>query len=51
MKKRIERYILEGPWESRFLRRMKIIEQRVVWPFVVLAAVYFGYISFRIFTR
>jgi len=51
MKKKIERYILFEPWEERFLRRMKIIERRVIWPFLALATAYFGYISFVILTR
>jgi len=48
---KIKNYILNGPWESRFLKRMKKIELRVIWPLLAFAACYFGYISFVIFTR
>ena len=40
MKKRIEHYILNEPWEERFDRLVGQIERRVIDPFLVCVAIY-----------
>ncbi len=43
MKKRIERYILNEPWEDRFNRLTERIELRIIKPFLVIATIYVVY--------
>ena len=45
MKKRIEHYILNEPWEDRFERLVDTFQRRVIDPFLVFAALYIGYMA------
>lgn len=51
MKKRLKRYILEGPWEEQLEVGMKSLERWVIWPVIVFAALYFGIACFRTLVR
>jgi|GEM_PF-7110956 len=42
MKKRLEQYILEGPWEKQLNNMMAGLEKWAIWPVMILAALYFG---------
>ena len=42
MKNRLERYILEGPWEKQLLDGLNHPEKWVILPVMIFAALYFG---------
>jgi hypothetical protein len=43
MKKRIEHYILNEPWEERCERLAEVAERRIIRPFLIFAALYIGW--------
>ena len=51
MKKKFERYILEGPWEEQLQDGMKTLEKWVIWPVMIFAALYFGIVCFGALVR
>ena len=51
MKKRLERYILEGPWEGQLQDGMRKLEKWVIWPGMAFAALYFGLGFLRAFAN
>ena len=48
---RLKRVIVEEPWDAWLDRQDKMIEKYVIWPFLAVVVVYFGYFCARALWR